>query len=44
MLSAERVHKIFRHISDKECYNLGMNPKFAIPDWMLVKEGESLSH
>ena len=43
MLSAERVHKIFRHISDKECYNLGMNPKFAIPDWMLVKEGESLS-
>ena len=44
MLSAERVHKIFRHISDKECYNLGMDPKFAIPDWMLVKEGESLSH
>ena len=46
MLFAERVHKIFRHISDKEClastqcYNLGMDPKFASPDWMLVKEGE----
>ena len=42
-MSAERVHKIFHHISDDECYILGMDPKFASPDWMLVKEGESLS-
>ena len=42
-MSAERVHKIFRHISDEECYILGMDTKFASPDWMLVKEGESLS-
>ena len=42
-LAAERVHKIFRHISDEACYILGMDPKFASPDWMLVKEGESLS-
>ena len=35
-LSAERVHEIFRHISDEECYILGMDPKFARPDWMLV--------
>merc|ERR1711994_826263 len=35
-LTAERVHEIFRHISDEECYILGMDPKFARPDWMLV--------
>ena len=40
-MSAEWVHKIFRHIS--ECYILSMDPKFASPDLMLVKEGESLS-
>ena len=31
-LAAERVHKIFRHISDEACYILGMDPKFASPD------------
>ena len=35
-MSAERVHKIFRHILDEECYILGMDPKFASLDWMLV--------
>ena len=35
-LTAERVHEIFRHISDEECYILGMDPKFARPDWMLI--------
>ena len=34
-MSAVRVHEIFRHNSDKECYILG-DPKFARPDWMLV--------
>jgi hypothetical protein len=24
-LTAERVHEIFRHISDEECYILGKN-------------------
>ena len=31
-LAAERVHTIFRHISDEACYILGMDPKFASPD------------
>ena len=40
-MSAEWVHKIFRHISDEECYILG-DPKFARPDWMLVSHWISL--
>ena len=36
VLTADRVHEIFRHISDEECFILGMDPKFARPDWMLV--------
>ena len=36
VLTAERVHEIFRHISDEECFIVGMDPKFARPDWMLV--------
>ncbi|PSN34781.1 DNA-directed RNA polymerase II subunit RPB1 [Blattella germanica] len=35
-LSAERVWEIFKHITDEECYILGMDPKFARPDWMIV--------
>ena len=35
-LTAERVHEVFRHISDEECYIIGMDPKFARPDWMVV--------
>ena len=35
VLTAERVHEIFRHVSDEECYIVGMDPKFARPDWML---------
>jgi len=35
-LTGERVYEIFRHISEEECYILGMDPKFARPDWMLV--------
>ena len=36
VLTAERVHEIFRHIPDEECYILGMDPKYARPDWMLI--------
>ncbi|KAF2367731.1 RNA polymerase Rpb1 domain 7 [Trinorchestia longiramus] len=36
ILSAERVHEIFKRISDEECYLLGMDPKFARPDWMIL--------
>jgi DNA-directed RNA polymerase II subunit RPB1 len=35
-LTAERVHEIFRHITDEECYVLGMDPKYARPDWMVM--------
>ena len=36
ILTPERVHEVFRHISDEECYILGMDPKFARPDWMII--------
>ncbi|PFX11588.1 DNA-directed RNA polymerase II subunit RPB1-like, partial [Stylophora pistillata] len=35
-LTAEHVHEIFKRISDEECNILGMNPKFARPDWLIV--------
>ncbi|KAK2717573.1 hypothetical protein QYM36_006380 [Artemia franciscana] len=35
-LTAERVYEIFKHISDEECHILGMDPKFARPDWMIL--------
>ncbi len=34
--TGERVHEVFRHISDEECYILGMDPKFSRPDWMIM--------
>ncbi|XP_068728449.1 DNA-directed RNA polymerase II subunit RPB1-like [Montipora capricornis] len=36
LLTAERVHEILKRISDEECEILGMNPKHARPDWMIV--------
>ena len=36
VLTAERVHEVFRHISDEECYIIGMDPKYARPDWMIM--------
>lgn len=36
VVTAERVWEIFKHITDEECYILGMDPKFARPDWMIV--------
>jgi len=35
-LTAERVHEIFKNISDEESIVLGMDPKYARPDWMIV--------
>lgn len=35
-LSAERVWEIFKHISDEECYIIGMDPRYARPDWMIL--------
>lgn len=36
VVTAERVLEVFKHITDEECYILGMDPKFARPDWMIV--------
>ncbi|ROT69976.1 RNA polymerase II largest subunit [Penaeus vannamei] len=36
VLSAERVYEIFKHISDEDCYLLGMDPRYARPDWMIL--------
>ena len=35
-LSAERVYEIFRRISDEDCKLLGLDPKHARPDWMII--------
>ncbi|KAM8794266.1 DNA-directed RNA polymerase II subunit RPB1 [Eudromia elegans] len=35
LLSPERVHEVFKRISDEECFVLGMDPKFARPEWMV---------
>uniref|UniRef100_A0A1I8JBC4 DNA-directed RNA polymerase subunit n=1 Tax=Macrostomum lignano TaxID=282301 RepID=A0A1I8JBC4_9PLAT len=35
-LSAERVLEIFKRISDDDCHVLGMNVRFARPDWMIT--------
>ncbi|KAL4220549.1 DNA-directed RNA polymerase II subunit RPB1 [Mactra antiquata] len=36
ILTAERVFEIFKKISDEEALILGMDPKFARPDWMVM--------
>lgn len=36
LLSPERVHEIFKRISDEECFVLGMEPRYARPEWMIV--------
>ncbi|CAB0039622.1 unnamed protein product [Trichogramma brassicae] len=35
-LTAERAWEILRHITDEESFILGMDPKFARPDWMII--------
>lgn len=36
VLTADRVHEIFKRISDDECQVLGMDPRYSRPDWMIV--------
>lgn len=35
-MTAEKVHEIFKRISDEDCIALGFNPKYARPDWMIL--------
>ena len=35
-LSAERVLEVFKNISDEDCKVLGLDPRFARPDWMIA--------
>ncbi|GMT04367.1 hypothetical protein PENTCL1PPCAC_26541, partial [Pristionchus entomophagus] len=35
MLTAERALEIFRQVSDEDCKILGLDPRFARPDWMI---------
>ena len=35
-LSAERVHKILKAISDEDCIAMGLSPDWARPDWMMI--------
>lgn len=30
------MYEIFKHITDEEVVILGMDPKFARPDWMIL--------
>eukprot|EP00027_Filamoeba_sp_ATCC50430_P000934 CAMPEP_0168554826 /NCGR_PEP_ID=MMETSP0413-20121227/7995_1 /TAXON_ID=136452 /ORGANISM="Filamoeba nolandi, Strain NC-AS-23-1" /LENGTH=1668 /DNA_ID=CAMNT_0008585609 /DNA_START=242 /DNA_END=5249 /DNA_ORIENTATION=- len=36
VLSAEKVHAILKRISDEDCKAIGLNPKWARPDWMIL--------
>nr|UXY86654.1 DNA-directed RNA polymerase II largest chain [Cryptomonas paramecium] len=36
ILSAERIYEIFKQISDQDCDKIGLNPKLARPDWMIL--------
>lgn len=36
LVSAERVHQIFKNISNEEAIILGFDPKYARPDWMVL--------
>ena len=35
-LTAEKVHEIFKLISDEDCTALGLDPRFSRPDWMVI--------
>ncbi|KAL5754367.1 hypothetical protein ACOSP7_022587 [Xanthoceras sorbifolium] len=36
-LTAERVLSVLKRISDEDCQLLGLNPKYARPDWMILQ-------
>lgn len=35
-LPAAKVHSIFKNISDQDCISLGLDPKWARPDWLIL--------
>jgi DNA-directed RNA polymerase II subunit RPB1 len=35
-VSAERVHSLFRRISDEDCVALGLSPAHSRPEWMVL--------
>ena len=35
-LPAAKVHSIFKNISDEDCIALGLNPRWARPDWLIL--------
>ena len=35
-LTGKRVYEILKNISDEDCRLLGLDPKFARPDWMMI--------
>ncbi|KAL6659840.1 hypothetical protein ACP70R_002669 [Stipagrostis hirtigluma subsp. patula] len=37
ILSAERVLNVLKRINDEDCLLLGLNPKYARPDWMILQ-------
>ncbi|XP_045085249.1 DNA-directed RNA polymerase II subunit RPB1-like isoform X2 [Aegilops tauschii subsp. strangulata] len=37
ILSAERVLNVLKRISDEDCLLLGLDPKYARPDWMILQ-------
>ncbi|KAL1546514.1 DNA-directed RNA polymerase II subunit rpb1 [Salvia divinorum] len=37
LLSAEKVLSILKRITDEDCLLLGLNPKYARPDWMILQ-------
>ncbi|KAL4361846.1 hypothetical protein GQ457_04G021960 [Hibiscus cannabinus] len=36
-LTAERVLSVLKRISDEDCQLLGLNPKYARPEWMILQ-------
>mmetsp|Transcript_13610 Transcript_13610/g.31700 ORF Transcript_13610/g.31700 Transcript_13610/m.31700 type:complete len:998 (-) Transcript_13610:10-3003(-) len=36
IMSAERIHEIFKNIVDLDCKKIGLNPKLCRPDWMIL--------
>ena len=36
LLSAEKVHEIFKLISEEDCVALGLDPRYSRPDWMII--------
>ena len=37
MLNPLKVHGVLKRISDEDCQLLGLNPKYARPDWMILQ-------